>query len=77
MESRLVSEKTQKSRSARSDGANASLTPRLLSWAVQYIRHIDTECHNNILDKNESMLGSPNIDHSFSAPRVAVIDRGE
>lgn len=54
----------------------ASLTLRLLIWAVQYIWHIDTECHNNILDKNEGVFGSLNIYYSFFL-HMAVTDRGE
>lgn len=52
-------------------------TLRLLSWAEQYIWHIDTECHNNILDKNESVFGFPNIYYSFVALNMAVPVRGE
>lgn len=57
--------------------AAALRTLRLLSWAVQYIWHIDTECHNNILNKNESVFGSPNIYYSFVALHTAVPVRGE
>lgn len=45
--------------------------------APQYIWHIDTECHNNILHKNESAFGSPNIYYSFAALHMAGGDTGE